>query len=264
MRLLIYLLPGLLLGMAMHCAGLSSPLNVRRMLAGRRMASLRCTLAAMGFGMLLTALLSWLAVIDIDGTHVMAVNGRLIAGALIAGLALGLTGCSPGVCIAQLGGGRFIEGLCGVLGVITGAAVFRMLGDAPEVLNDLLPGKAMTLFRTTLDKPWLFPGSFGGAACIGAAFLLVSLLLPREKHAEAVPAEQSVPSAPPPPDALPSETFVAALPEEEPIVIDTSADDAAADELPDHDQPDEEPPEDDEDALRELAILDGTMNDDDL
>lgn len=259
MRLLIYLLPGLLLGMAMHCAGLSSPLSVRKTLAGRRMASLRCVLAAMGFGMLLTALLSWLAVIDIEDTCVMAVNGRLIAGALIAGVALGLTGCSPGVCIAQVGGGRFIEGLCGVLGVITGAAVFRMLGDAPELLNNWLPGRAKTLFRTTLDKPWLFPGSFAGVACIGAAFLLISLLLPREKHAEAAPAEPSVPSAPPPPDALPAETFVAALPEEEPIVIDTAADDASADALPD-----DEPPEDDEDSLRELAILDGVMNGDDL
>ena len=256
MRLLIYLLPGLLLGMASCRSGLASSQGVRRMLAGRRTKPLRCVLAAFGFGMLMTALLSWLAVIDVDKTHVFALSGRLIAGGLLAGLSLGLTGCTPGVCMAQLGGGRFIEGLCGVLGTVTGVAVFRMLGDAPDALDSWLPGSAVTLFRTTLDKPWLVQGGFGGVACIGAAFLLLSLLLPRHRAAEAIPDAPANVPPPPPPDDLPAETFVAALPEEEPIIIDTAADGDADEDLPD------EPPEDDEDSLRELALLDGTVGDD--
>lgn len=257
MRLLIYLLPGLLLGMASCRSGLASSPDVRRMLAGRRTQSLRCVLAAVGFGMLMTSLLSWLAVIDVDKTRVFALSGRLILGALIAGLSLGLTGCTPGVCLAQLGGGRFVEALCGVLGTVTGAAVFRMLGGVPDALTGWLPGRAVTLFRTTLDKPWLVQGGFGGVACIGGAFLLLSLLLPRRREAEAIPDAPPAMSPPPPPDDLPAETFVAALPDEEPIIVDTAADeDASDDDMP------EEPPEDDEDALRELALLDGTVSDD--
>ena len=71
MRLLIYLLPGLLLGMASCRSGLASSPDVRRMLAGRRTKSLRCVLAVFGFGMLMTALLSWLAVIDVDKTVIL-------------------------------------------------------------------------------------------------------------------------------------------------------------------------------------------------
>lgn len=247
MKLLIYLVPGLLLGMALQRCGLGSASRVRRMLAWRDLRPLRCLLAAIGFGMLMTAFLSWLAVIDIDETPVLPLDGGVVIGGLIVGVSLGLTGCSAGVCLAEAGGGRMLHGLSGLLGAAVGVVIFRLLGDTPQALDALLPGGRLTLFRTTLDKPWLLDGSFLGVGCAGALLLVASIALlrrggqPEPEEDVASPAQEAAA-----PETLPADAFIATLPEEEPMVVDTAMN-----------PPEEEPPEDDEESLRELALLDG-------
>jgi len=250
MKLLIYLVPGLLLGMALQRCGLGSATRVRRMLAWRDLRPLRCLLAAIGFGMLMTAFLSWLAVIDIDETPVLPLDGGVVIGGLIVGVSLGLTGCSVGVCLAEAGGGRMLHGLSGLLGAAVGVVVFRLLGDTPQAIDTLLPGGRLTLFRTTLDKPWLLDGSFLGVGCAGALLLVVSVVLPRrggqpEPEEDAAPPVQEAAA----PETLPADAFIATLPEEEPMVVDTA--------MNPPEEEAEEPPEDDEESLRELALLDG-------
>ena len=250
MTLLTHLLPGLLLGVALNRCGLCRYGRIRNMLRLREVRPLRCLLAAIGFGMVFGSLLMWLAVIDVDEVRVLPLHGGTIIGGIIAGLALGSTGVSPGISLAALGSGSAAYGLCGLLGCIAGTAVFRLLDSVAGPIRAVLPASESTVFATTLDHPFMLGGGFAGLACLGAAVLTVSLLLPRGKPG----SEEHVPAAVPvetTPETLPEETFVASLPEEEPIVIDV-----AADAVPEPED-DEEPPEDDGDSLRELAMLDG-------
>ena len=254
MKLLIYLVPGLLLGTALNRCGLGSITRVRRMLAFRDPRPLRCILLALGTGMVLSALLMWLAVIDVDEVRVLPLHGGTLIGGVIAGIALGLTGLSPGIGIAAMGSGNFVYGLCGILGCIAGAAVVKLSENWMQPVRDLLPASEMTLFATTLDHAFLLDGRFLGLACLGAVIMVASLLLPRRRIAEEDTAEaEPAPVAAPEPETLPEDTFVATLPEEEAIVIDTAA--AQETDVPEN----EEPPEDDEESIRELALIDGEI-----
>ena len=255
MTLLTHLLPGILLGVALNRCGLCGYGRIRRMLRFRDAQPLRCVMAAVGFGMIFGALLMWLAVIDVDEVRVLPLHGGTIIGGVIAGAALGITGVTPGVSLAAIGSGNAVYGLCGLLGCVAGTAVFRLLHSVAEPVRAVLPASESTLFATTLDHPFVLGGGFAGLACLGAAVLTVSLLLPRTRTHDAEPAPITPPVANVP-ETLPEETFIASLPEEEPIVIDVAAEEipepAADDALSDE----EEPPEDNSDDLRELAMLD--------
>lgn len=259
MKLLIYLVPGLLLGVALNRCGFGSLRRVRRMLAFRDVRPLRCLLLALGTGMALSALLMWLAVIDVDEVRVLPLHGGTLIGGVIAGLALGLTGISPGTSITAMGSGNFVYGLCGVMGCLTGAAALQLLEEWVQPVRDWLPASEMTLFATTLDHPFLLDGRFLGLACLGAVIMVASLLLPRRRIAEEDTAEaEPAPVAAPEPETLPEDTFVATLPEEEAIVIDTAVPEEQ------NTEENEEPPEDDEESIRELALLDGEMPQEEL
>ena len=64
-----YLIPGLLgllTGLILHWGRFSQTSGLRAALGLRRSLTLRTSLTALGWGILLTALLMWLAVIDVD------------------------------------------------------------------------------------------------------------------------------------------------------------------------------------------------------
>ena len=69
------LLCGLLLGLTLHWTGFSRPHALRDALALRRSPALRSALYALGASMMLTALLCWLAVIDVDLLAVLPLLG---------------------------------------------------------------------------------------------------------------------------------------------------------------------------------------------
>ena len=84
-----YMIPGLLglmTGLLLRWAGLNRRDGLRFALGLRRSLTLRTSLMALGWGILLTALLMWLAVIDVDTVIVLPLS----LGTLLGGLLLGI------------------------------------------------------------------------------------------------------------------------------------------------------------------------------
>lgn len=279
-----YLLPGmvgLLLGLTLGWTGFSRPAALQDALALRRSCALRSGLYVLGFSMLLTALLCWLAVIDVDEIVVLPLSaGALIGGALF-GVAAGLSGYTPLTAFAGLGGGAAVEALCTMAGCFAATLVLPLL-DAPMAeLRSLPPLSDTTLFRMTLDEPYLLGGGFLGQGCAGLLLMAIAACIPSPKvsHAPvrpeepagaedspapaesaasagdaepaeaaapaeaelpepaeeepteaADPAEPDAPAIPLLPAAAPEETFIALLPGEEPLVVDTQMDEEDAEE----------------------------------
>lgn len=249
MMWLTALLPGLLLGIALQRIGLADTRTVRRVFALRAPGT-RALPSALGFGMMLCALLCWLAVIDIDLLPVLPLDGSVVLGGVIAGISLGLTGCTPGTCLAALGGGRFLPALCGVLGVVSGVVVYLLVGDLLSFADTLLPASSATLFRVTLTQPFAVDGRFLGLGCLGLFIVAVTLLFPHRSSAVSiVRSAPAVPKATPSsePSAVQDDAFISLLPEEEPLVVDTAAAtvDASADTATTADEaPADTPPDD--------------------
>lgn len=222
---------GLLLGWGMQRCGLACQGSVRACLACKRRSMLRCLLFAFGAGTVLCAFAMWLAVIDIDRLPAMALSGSLLAGALLSGVGLGLMGTSPGTALASLGGGAWAESLCALAG--GGALLFlaRYASAARAWLDGLFAPLEGTLFQVTLHGRALFPGSFLAQGCVGGTVMLIALLLPGDRLpvAKALP----LPAADEPvslsPQEVKEETFVASLPGEEPMVVDTTEESSEAD-----------------------------------
>ena len=82
-----YFLPGvtgLMTGLLLHWAGFDREANLRLALGLRRSYALRTGLTAVGWAMAMTALLMWLAVIDVDAVAVLPLSlGALLGGALL-------------------------------------------------------------------------------------------------------------------------------------------------------------------------------------
>ena len=217
---------GLMLGIALHLCRVDRADTVREALAFRRPNVAKALTWAMGSLASLTALLMWLAVIDVDDVPVLPLSGRVLLGGVVAGASLGLAGFTPETAFAGVGGGRFTESLCAVMGC--GAAWF--LAPRLEGLLRLADGwfepVRATVFRVTLDEPFLLPGSFLAQGGVGLALCLLALLLPREKPAPA-PVPPAPPAEPPAepvsiePETVQEETVVVTLPGEEPVVVDT-------------------------------------------
>lgn len=222
---------GLLLGMALQLCGLADPREIRASLAFRRARMARALVFALGLSAAVTAFLMWLAVIDTDEIPVAAISGSLLAGAAVCGAGLGLTGQCAETALAGIGGGPAVESLCAALGCALGAVIFPYLAPVRAWLDSLFPAVEGTVFKVTLQRPYLFGGAFLGQGCLGLALMVLALFIraaaPLEAVPEASPEPEPEPEEPPAsiePSDVHGETFVASLPGEEPVVVDTEAD----------------------------------------
>ena len=214
---------GLMLGIALHLTGMDRAETVRETLDRRRRGEGKALLWAAGTVAVLTSLLAWLAVIDVDEVPVLPLTGMTLTGGAIFGLSVGLTGFTPETALAGIGGGRFTESLCALAGC--GAAAFvlpraqRMLGGTQAWF---LP-RTQTIFRFTLDEGFLLPGGFLALGCAGVGLMLLSLCVRRFRPPEPAPAP--LPTLPPSvePQDVQEDTVVVTLPGEEPVVVDTEA-----------------------------------------
>ena len=245
-----YLIPGLLgllTGLILHWGRFSQNSGLRAALGLRRSLTLRTSLTALGWGILLTALLMWLAVIDVDAVPVLPLSLGALLGGVVFGVAAGLCGFTPSTAFAGLGGGNALEALC----VLAGCTLTTLILPAEALSALRQPWVSATLFEVTLDEPYLFAGAFLGMACLGALLIVWGICVPSPKMAilpdEVIAqraAETPVPPAEEPspePESAAEETVVLALEGEEPLVIDTELDEAA-DADPDADPPAEEVP----------------------
>ena len=211
-------LTGLLLGLAIQAAGLTDARRFKDMMALRDFSMLKMALSFLGFGTLMTAFLGWLAVLDVDLLAVRPLDGATLLGGVLAGAAIWLCGLLPGTALGGVGGGRFWESLCAVAGCFVGAMAL------PWVTGWAQPLRAMTwlqatVFRVTLDSPYLLPGGFLGLGILGLVLLALSGYVPMPQAAREEPTLHHEPSGEP--ETAAEETVVAALPNEEPLVVDT-------------------------------------------
>ncbi|MBQ8655125.1 MAG: hypothetical protein IJ507_09325 [Clostridia bacterium] len=216
---------GLLLGMAVQRLGLTNRDNVRGSIALLRRSITRRVLYGIGWAVALTALLGWLAVIDVDLLQVIPLHGGTVAGAIIFGAAAGLTGLQTGTAPAMIGGGRFLEGVCGTAGCLIGTMALPRVLPILEGVRTLLPGSGYTLFRVTLDEPYLLPGGFLALGLTGAGMMVVAMLIrpePLEEPVQTAPEEEAPQEVSAEPETVQEETVVALLPGEEPLVVDSA------------------------------------------
>lgn len=267
MQLVYAILAGLWLGLTLQWSSLTQPHELRNAIALRASTALRTALSFLGWGAIMTAFLSWLAVLDVDLLVVSPLHGGVLIGGVIAGLGAALCGRTPLTALGGVGSAGFLESLCAVAGCVLGALLLPLLGDVTQPLANLPPQLEGTLFRVTLDEVFLFQGGFLGQGCVGAVLLALALWVSIPKPAEdAVPepepaAEASseedtvaeeAPDTAPDPESAPEETLVVALEGEEPLVLDTEAEEADAEvpDLPDID--------DDPDILEEPDALEAS------
>lgn len=229
-ELLLGGMAGLALGIAAQRLGMHRRDDLRCALGLLHPAMLRRLLLTVGLGTMLTALMMWLAVIDVDAVAVPPLDGGTVIGGVVFGAVLGWSGLAPATAPVVLGADRFWEGLCAVAGCAAGALLLPYAESIFPTLRGWLPASANTWFQVTLDEPFLFAGGFLGQGCIGLVIAVAALCVRRPKEdaplEEAAPAEE--PPAPEPastaPEDVQDETFVAILPGEESVVVDTQED----------------------------------------
>lgn len=218
----VYLIPGilgLLTGLILrwcgfaHSGGLRAALALRRG-SSRRHVPLRSGLAALGYAIAGTALLIWLAVVDVDALLTLPVDWRVLAGGGLFGVCAALCGFTPSTAFAGLGAGNALEALCTLAGLFL-ATLLLPEGEAlPAGQGDLLT-----------------------QACAGLLLAALALCIPNPKPViltvepeEALPAAPEAAAEPPEAESAADDAFVALLEGEEPLVVDTEApDDPPAD-----------------------------------
>ncbi|MBQ8556811.1 MAG: hypothetical protein IJ438_13210 [Clostridia bacterium] len=223
-----YIIPallGLLLGLTLHWTGFTRPWALRQTLALRCSHALRSGLYTLGFGMALTALLCYLAVIDVDTIEVLPLSAAVIAGGMIFGVAAGWCGFTPVTAMGGIGGGPLLEALCTAAGCLAMTLLLPSLEGGLTALRE--PVSATTLFRLTLDEPYLLPGGFLGQGSAGLVLMLAAACIPSNRRSAVQPEEPPVEEVEPEiepadPDTAPADAFVAILPGEEPLVVDTA------------------------------------------
>lgn len=249
-----YLIPGLLgllTGLLLHWGQLSRAEGLRHALGLRRSLPLRTGLTALGWGVMLTALLMWLAVIDVDRVDVLPLSlGTLLGGALF-GVCAGLCGFTPTTAFAGLP--RSLEALCVLGGCFAGTLLSPALDGLLAPLHT--PWVDATLFQVTLDEPWLLSGGFLGLGALGALLAVGGLCVPSPKPVivpdevvaeRAAEAEDTLSTEESPnPDEAPAETVVAVLEGEEPLIVDTAMDEADQSAVADTAEESDEPAESD-------------------
>lgn len=224
-----YLFPalcGLLLGLATQLGGYTRPEGLKSALGFRRGAPIKTLLYALGLSMAAVALLCWLAVLDVDDIEVLPLSGGVLLGAVLAGVAAGWLGYLPWTAIGGVGGGRTLEALCVAAGCLLGAWGMELLPTVADGALALPPQSGATLFQMTLDEPYLLGGGFLSQGCVGLALMVAALCIPMPKAVE-VPEPAAAPTPPlalpPAPEEAREETFIALLPNEEPLIVDTTA-----------------------------------------
>lgn len=242
-----YLIPGvlgLLTGLLLHWTGLSRSVGVYHALGLRRSIPLRSGLSALGYGFAGTALLTWLAVIDVDLIKVLPLSlGVLIGGALL-GVCCGLCGFTPTTAFASLGSGVALEALSTLAGCFAMTWLLPTLSGLISPLQSAAPHSAATLFEVTLDEPFLLGGGYLGLGCVGVLLVVIAVCIPNPKpvilteeaiaaKAAEVPVPDPAPEDVPDPESAADEAFVAILEGEEPLIVDTEAPGEAPEEAPD-------------------------------
>ncbi len=262
-----YILPGvlgLLLGLTLRWTRLSQPGELRAALALRPRHSLRSLLYFIGAGMAMTARLMWLAVIVVDFIVPLPLSAGALLGGAVFGVAAAQSGFTPLTAICGVGSGHAAEALCTVSGCLAGALLLPLLEEPLSALQSAPPYAAATLFAVTLDEPYLLGGGFLAQGCAGLLLMAIAACIPSNRRAsddvlreagasdallsEATPEDTpdvlspDPPALPEPPSPLllpapaeapepQEETFIALLPGEEPLVVDTGLEDAE-DEVP--------------------------------
>ena len=182
-------LTGLALGLAMQAAGLTDSQRVRDALALKHFAMLKMLLSFLGFGALMTALLGWLAVLDVDLLTVHPLSALTVLGGVLVGAALWLCGLLPGTALGGIGGGRFWESLCAVAGCFVGAVILPFVTGWTQSLSAMTWSQA-TLFRVTLQAPYLLPGGFLGLGIFGLVLLALAAYVPMTREAQEAPVNE--------------------------------------------------------------------------
>lgn len=229
-ELLLGGLVGLVLGIAQVQMQLHRREYLRQAVACQAADLLRCLLLALGVGTLLTALMMWLAVIDVDTLRVWPLDGGTLLGGLVFGAALGYTGVVPATSGVLLGAGPVWEGLCAAAGCLAGGLLLPYAEQVFTPLRGWMSAGASTWFQVTLDQPYWFAGGFLGQGCIGLVLVALALCL----HRPAPPQPEPEPEAPPPiaeasaqPQDVQQDAVVVSLPGEETLVVDTGEPQAA-------------------------------------
>ena len=179
---------GLVLGLAIQAAGLTNARGFREMVVFRNRSMLRMALAFLGFGALMTAVLGWLAVLDVDLLAVRPLDWATLLGGMLLGAGVWLCGLLPGTALGAIGGGRLWESLCAVAGCLVGALALPWVTSWTQPLHAMAWTRA-TLFRVTLDEPYLLPGGFLGLGIFGVVLLALAAYVPvrRAEQEEPVP-----------------------------------------------------------------------------
>lgn len=213
-----YLLPGmlgLLTGLLLRWAGFADSAGLRRALGLRRCLTLRSGLSALGYAVAGSALLLWLAVLDVDALLALPLGWRVLVGGGLFGVCAGLCGFTPSTAFAGLGADNAPEALCTLAG-LTLATLFLPEGEAvPAVPADLPTQLFAGLLLSAI------------ALCIPNPKPIVLAPEPGPPVPEEIPESESLTEDEPEPDSDPTPedtTFVALLEGEEPLVIDTEED----------------------------------------
>lgn len=246
-----YFLPGvmgLMTGLLLHWAGFDREANLRLALGLRRSYALRTALTAVGWAMALTALLMWLAVIDVDAIAVLPLSLGVLLGGALLGVCAGLCGFTPLSAFAGAGTPDALSALPVLAGCFAGGWLLPVL-DAPfSALREAAPYAAATLFEVTLDEPFLLSGGFLAQGCAGLLGAVIALCIPSPRMViidVPQPSADADSDADSNPDADPSstavDTFVSLQEGEEPLVIDTALEEGESPNFLEEDNPPEEP-----------------------
>lgn len=168
---------GLLTGLLLHWTQLVRPSAIRNALGLRRSCALRSGLSALGWGMALTALLCWLAVIDVDTIRVLPLSLGAIVGGALLGAAAGCCGFTPGTAFAGLACTP-LEALCVLAGCAAMTWLIPLMEGILLPLRLAAPYAEATVFRVTLDEKFLLEGGFAGQGCAGLLLVVIALCVP--------------------------------------------------------------------------------------
>lgn len=229
-ELLLGGLSGLLLGIAQVRLQLHRRHRLQGAAAGGDAPLLRSLLLVLGTGLALSALMMWLAVIDVDTVSAPDLHAGTLIGGLVFGIALGISGMVPETATALLGAGPTWEGACAALGCVCGWLCLPLVQPLFQPVQRLMHLGAYTWFRVTLADIHLLPGGFLALGCLGLALVALALCIRCPEPTVTPPQPPPATSASADPEDVQQDAVVVTLPGEEPVVVDTAQEPPAAEE----------------------------------
>lgn len=210
---------GLMLGLTLHGAWLQNPDDWRDVWGMKRSCTLKAVLWAVGLSVALMAFLCYLAVMDVDRIEPLPLHAGSILGGVAFGVLAAICGFTPGTALVGLSGRKPLQACCTAVGCLLGAWLATLIPW--DAVQNLWRAPAGTLFRMTLDEPYWLEGGFFRQGCIGLALMLLGMVIPAPRVQTPLPEEET---PAPVVSELPAEheTFVAVIPGEEPLVVDTA------------------------------------------